>query len=260
MNLSHFQQVREIDTVRTIFTQEELQALRNEAVPSHVAIIPDGNRRWAKGKSGDFATGHWEGASNLMDIVKAAKEIGIKTLTVWGFSTENWNRSGQEIEFLMHVMEAYISQLTAGMVKHKIRLDAIGDLEKLPPPLFQAFDRAKKATRHIDDFTLVLGMNYGGRDDICRAVKRLASLVAQGKMNQDEINEEMISKYLDTAQWPDPDLLIRTSGERRLSNFLLWQSSYSEIYVAECLWPEFGARQLMQAVRDFQQRNRRYGE
>lgn len=260
MSNSAFKDVPAIDAVRTIYTNEELQALRSQAVPHHIAIIPDGNRRWAKGHASDFFQGHWQGATNLMEIVKAAKEIGVKVLTVWGFSTENWSRTDKEVEFLMHIMQAYISQLTAGMVKHRIRLDAIGDLSKLPEPLFNAFESAKEQTKHIEDFTLVLGMNYGGRDDICRAAKKLVEGAAKGEISTDDITEEAISQLLDTSKWPDPDLLIRTSGERRLSNFLLWQLSYSEIYVAECLWPEFGSRQLMQAIRDFQQRNRRFGE
>lgn len=224
-------------------------------VPRHIAIIMDGNRRWAKQQGMPPMMGHWEGAETLTDILKAASEIGVKTLTVFAFSTENWARPEGEVEDLMNLFELYLLQKKEHLVREGVRLDAIGDLTRLPPKVFDAFIQTKNATKNGDRINFILALNYGGRDEIRRSVVKI---LKEG-IQPDAITEEMISAHLDTARFGDPELLIRTSGEMRVSNFLLWQISYAEIFSTDVLWPDFSPKHLYEAVLKFQNRSRRLG-
>lgn len=221
----------------------------------HIAIIMDGNRRWAGQRGLSPVMGHWKGAEVLMDIVKAASEIGVHTLTVFAFSTENWGRSDTEIEGLMDVFEAYLSQKKDHMIKEGVKLESIGDVSKLPERVLKALNETKKATEHCNRINLVLALNYGGRNEIKRAISKMID----DKVESSAVTEKLISEYLDTKGLGDPELVIRTSGELRMSNFLLWQISYSEIYVTDVLWPEFTPQHLFEAALEYQKRRRRLG-
>ncbi|MBS0615096.1 MAG: di-trans,poly-cis-decaprenylcistransferase [Verrucomicrobia bacterium] len=228
-------------------------------VPKHVAIIMDGNRRWAQKHGVSTTIGHWKGAEALMDIVDAASDLGIEVLTVYAFSTENWNRSEEEVEGIMQLFKMYLSGQCERMVREGVRLDAIGDLQKLPSDVLSILEETKAATAHGSRINLVLAINYGARDDIRRAVSSVVTDCLEGKLDKEAISEKILSEYLDTAEWQDPELLIRTSGELRLSNFLLWQISYSEIHITDVLWPDFNENHLVQALLDYQRRERRAG-
>lgn len=230
-----------------------------KASPKHVAIIMDGNRRWAKQRGLPPMMGHWEGAEVLTDIVRAAAELGIETLTVYSFSTENWERPDSEIEALMNIFELYLTGKREHMIREGIRLDSIGDLTRLPENVQKAFEETKRVTKHLDRINLVLAVNYGARDEIRRAIIKILEENELKKVNFESITEDYIAEHLDTNRWRDPDLLIRTSGELRLSNFLLWQMSYTELYVTNVLWPDFSSKNLHEAVLAYQQRERRHG-
>lgn len=240
---------------KTIFLPEELSRIDLQRVPRHIAIIMDGNRRWAKQKRLPPMMGHWEGAETLSDILKGASELGVKTLTVYAFSTENWARPSNEVEDLMNIFELYLMRKRELMVRDGVKLEAIGDLSLLPKRVLDAFWETKKATEHCDRINLVLALNYGGRDEIRRAMVKIIN----EKISPEDVTEELIAKYLDTRLFGDPDLLIRTSGEMRVSNFLLWQISYAEIFSTEILWPDFSTRELLSAVSIYQKRTRRLG-
>jgi undecaprenyl diphosphate synthase len=201
--------------------------------------------------------GHWEGAEVLIDVVRAGIELGCQTLTVYSFSTENWERPQEEIETLMNVFELYLTRKRDMMVKEGIRLSAIGDLSKLPPKVKEALDETKRQTQKGEKINLVLAINYGGRDEISRAVVKILQENQEKKIDIKKVTEDCISQKLDTQGGKDPDLLIRTSGELRLSNFLLWQIAYAEFYFSETLWPDFKADDLYQAIISYQQRERR---
>lgn len=241
--------------IKAIYTPEEMSFIDPLRVPKHIAIIMDGNRRWAKQKGIPPMMGHWEGAEALTDIIKAATELGIQTLTVYAFSTENWGRPAGEVEDLMNIFELYLIRKKELMIKDGVRLNAIGDLSRLPERVLTAFYQTKKATEHCDRINLVLALNYGGRDEIRRAV---VQLIKSG-IDPDLLTEETIGKYLDTSLFGDPDLLIRTSGEMRVSNFLLWQISYAEIFSTDVHWPDFSSKNLLEAIQVFQKRSRRLG-
>ena len=228
-------------------------------IPKHVAIIMDGNRRWAKKHGVSTTIGHWKGAEALMDIVDAASNLGIDVLTVYAFSTENWNRTEEEVEGVMQLFKMYLSGQCERMVREGVRLDAIGDLKRLPSDVLKILEETRAATAHGTKIDLVLAINYGARDDIRRAVSSLVGDCLEGLLSKEDISEKVLAGYLDTAKWQDPELLIRTSGESRLSNFLLWQISYSEIYISEVLWPDFNESHLLQALLDYQRRERRSG-
>lgn len=230
-----------------------------EKVPHHVAIIMDGNRRWAKQQGLPSIVGHWKGAETLTNIVRAAKKIGIKVLTVYAFSTENWGRSSEEIEALMDLFKAYLRDQREPMLLDGVRLSAIGDLTKMPADVVREFEISKTHTQDCKKIDLVLAFNYGGRDDIRRAVVAMMGDLQNGILAKEDVTEQMIGRYLDTARWPDPEILIRTSGEKRQSNFLLWQLSYSEFYHTDVLWPDFDEQELLKAVNEFQKRQRRLG-
>lgn len=246
-------------TNSAIFSPEQLQILETSKVPRHVAIIPDGNRRWAKQRNAFAEIGHRNGANVIIDVVKGAKELGIKVLTFYVFSTENWSRPRTEVAALMWLLQEFCKGQKQAMLDNGIKLCTIGELSTLPKRVLKAVNTTMEATRDCKAIDLVLAINYGSRDEICRAIARIAKDITDQKINASNINEQMVSKYLDTAIWPDPDLLIRTSGESRLSNFLLWQNSYAEIYVTDLLWPDFKPIHLLEAIQNFQQRERRLG-
>ncbi|MBB64916.1 MAG: di-trans,poly-cis-decaprenylcistransferase [Waddliaceae bacterium] len=242
------------------FSEDDLAKLELNRIPRHVAIIPDGNRRWAEQKLQNLGSGHEAGADVLIDIVSAARDLGIKILTVYGFSTENWLRSEGEVSVILSVIQDYLTEQCPRMVESGIRLETIGDLSRFSDSFLNTVRETKQATEHCKEITLVLALNYGGRDEICRATKRLAEKCATGSLDPKQINEEMIREYMDSAPWPDPDLFIRTSGEYRISNYLLWQMAYTEIHIEEKFWPSYSPHDLLNAVIAFQSRNRRFGE
>lgn len=207
----------------------------------------------------EISAGYQEGAEVLITTVKAAKELGVKTLTAFSFSTENWNRPPQEIDILLTVISDYLKKCQMLMVDMGVRLHVIGNIEKMPQRLIDVIEESKTVTGHCSDFDLVLAMNYGSRDEIKRAIAKIALEYAKGNISLDDLKENTIGKYLDTAPWPDPDLIIRTSGERRISNFLLWQISYAELYTEEVNWPSFSPKHLLNAILEYQKRERRRG-
>lgn len=228
-------------------------------VPRHIAVIMDGNRRWAKRHCVPTMVGHWKGAEALTNIVETASNMGVKVMTVFAFSTENWNRGSEEVDSLMHLFKMYLVGQRDRMVSEGVKLDAIGNLQKLPTDVKRVLDETKEMTSGGNKIELVLALNYGARDDIRRATISIVEDCAQGKLKKEEISEQVFARYLDTAKWGDPDLLIRTSGEKRLSNFLLWQISYAEVYITDVLWPDFDERELLNAMLEFQRRERRIG-
>jgi len=244
---------------RDAFSAKQLAMVHPTKMPNHVAIIMDGNRRWARQKGLPPMMGHWEGAETLYDIVRAATQLGVKTLTVFSFSTENKSREADEVESLMEIFELYLHKKRDSMIQEGVRLDAIGNLSELPQKVQDALVETKKATAHCDKINLVLALNYGGRDELRRAMGKLLDLYDQKQFKKEALTEEMISKQLDTFPFGDPDLLIRTSGEMRISNFLLWQISYSEIYKTDVLWPDFLPKHFLEAVIEYQVRDRRKG-
>ena len=243
----------------SIYSADDIALLDPTKIPKHIAIIMDGNRRWAQRQGLPIMMGHWKGADTLTKIVRAASDLGIKTLTVYSFSTENWSRPKEEVDALMHLFKVYLEKQRGPMACEGVRLDAIGDLGRLPPFVLRELELSKSHTAHCKKIDLVLAINYGGRDDIRRAFVIMMDDFKNGKLSKEQISEQLIGQYLDTARWPDPEILIRTSGERRQSNFLLWQLCYSEFYHTDVLWPDFNEFDLLHAVRDVQQRHRRLG-
>lgn len=244
------------------YSENELTLVQECEVPKHVGIIMDGNRRWAKrqvlSKITDPLIGHWAGANVLIPIVEAAYDLGIKVLTVYAFSTENWSRPPHEIEMLLHIFEVFLKENLERMVLQGVRFQVIGDLAPFSHSLKKEISNALDATKHCDGIDFVVGLNYGGRDEMRRAVQAIVDDVQKGVL-QESISESLIGRYLDTAKLGELDLLIRTSGEMRVSNFLLWQLAYAEIYITDVLWPDFTPRDLLHAVLAFQKRQRRVG-
>ncbi len=246
-------------TATQFFTKEQKSSLDLEAIPHHIAIIPDGNRRWANERAKGHAEGHQSGASSLLDIVRSAKELGVKVLTIYTFSTENWKRDAGEVDALMWLIESYLKEECKEMVAENLQLATIGVLDPLPQSLKETILDVQSKTAHCNGITLTLAINYGSRDEIVRSVKAIVDDYAAGNLQKEDINESLISSKLDTARWPDPDLFIRTSNEMRISNYLLWQLSYAEIYVCPVLWPDFQPKDLFEAIQTYQTRNRRLG-
>jgi len=234
--------------------------IQTEKLPKHVAIIMDGNGRWAKQKGQLRTFGHKVGVKAVRETVEGAAEIGLQVLTLYAFSTENWNRPKVEINTLMNLLVETIHQETPRLIENGIRLKAMGDLSQLPGNCQLQLQKSIDQTSGQTGMILNLALSYSARWEILRAVKELAKQVKQGHLNPDEINEAMFSKYLCTAEFPDPELLIRTSGEQRISNYLLWQIAYSELYFTTCLWPDFTREHLFEALVAYQQRERRFGK
>ncbi|NGX27192.1 MAG: Ditrans,polycis-undecaprenyl-diphosphate synthase ((2E,6E)-farnesyl-diphosphate specific) [Chlamydiae bacterium] len=242
-----------------IYPEKNLLTLNRFCIPKHIAIIMDGNRRWAMLHGLLPMAGHFQGAETLLQIVRAASELGVEVLTVYAFSTENWKRTPEEVEALMKLFKTYIVKQENLMLEEGVRLDVIGDMSKLPHDVRKTLDDAIETTKGGERFNLVLALNYGGRDELKRAVSAIVEDCLSKKLSKEEITEELIASYLDTSRWKDPDLLIRTSGESRLSNFLLWQISYSEVYMTDVLWPDFSEKNLLEAILEYQKKNLRIG-
>jgi undecaprenyl diphosphate synthase len=230
-----------------------------ERLPKHVAVIMDGNGRWAKRQGAERIFGHQHGVKAVRDTTEAAAELGIQFLTLYAFSTENWNRPRAEVDALMELLIHTIHAETATLNKNNIRLLAIGDLHSLPGNCYEQLQEAIRETSTNTRMTLVLALSYSSKWEITAAMKRIAIEVRDGMLKPEDIREDLISGYLTTAGIPDPELLIRTSGEHRISNFLLWQIAYAELYFTDKLWPEFGKDDLYAALVDYQQRERRFG-
>ena len=228
-------------------------------VPRHVAIILDGNGRWAKSKGMPRNYGHAQGSKNVEKICEEAWRMGIKYLTVYAFSTENWSRPKDEVDALMKLLRNYMKTCLKTAAKNDMKVRVIGDKTRLDDDIRSRIAELEEATKNNGGLNFQIALNYGSRDEIVRAVQRIAADVRVGKMEPEDITSEVISSYLDTHDIPDPDLLIRTSGEERLSNFLLWQLAYSEFYFTDVLWPDFTKEDLVKAIEQYNARDRRYG-
>jgi len=236
------------------------QSLDPDHIPRHVAIIMDGNGRWAKKQLKPRLYGHKVGVDSVQAIVECAAEYGVEVLTLYAFSTENWKRPADEVGGLMGLLKNYLQKELSQMLKNNIRLTCIGDIEKLPKDVREVLNTTIQETAGNTKLTLNLALSYGGRAELVRGVRMIAREVSEGQYLLDDIDEKLIDSHLYTAGLPDPDLLIRTGGEARLSNFLLWQASYAEIYFTDIMWPEFREDTFLQALVHYQGRERRYGQ
>ena len=228
-------------------------------IPEHIAIIMDGNRRWAREKGKEVSEGHKAGAENLEKIAKYANKIGVKILTVYAFSTENWKRSEKEVSALMILLKNYLKKFSKDANKENIRIKILGNIDNLEKGLKKSINEAIEKTKNCTGLTVNIAFNYGGRDEITRAVKNIAEKVLKNEIEIDDINEQLISDNLDTKNQNDPDLLIRPGGELRVSNFLPWQLVYSEFYFTDKYWPDFSEEDLNKAIKEFEKRNRKFG-
>lgn len=236
------------------------EQIQQDRIPRHVAIIMDGNGRWAKRQGMARMFGHRQGVETVHHITEAAAELGISYMTLYAFSTENWNRPKDEVDALMALLVDTIAKETPTLMKNNIRLQTIGDLSRLPQVTRDNFMACIEETTKNTGLTLVIALSYSARWELIRATQKIAAAVKEGEMLIEDINEELIGGYLTTSNMPDPDLLIRTSGELRISNFLLWQLAYSELYFTDCLWPEFTPEEFYRAIVDYQHRERRFGK
>ncbi len=241
------------------FSQKQAGQAEVSGLPRHVAAIMDGNGRWAQRRGMPRTAGHKAGAENFRAVATHCKDLGIDYLTVYAFSTENWKRPRTEIDAIMGLLEQYLRESVETMARDNIRLRFLGDVSVLPPRLRALIEETDELTRHITGFQANVCLNYGGRDEIVRAARRFAQECAAGSRAPDELTEQVFPEYLWSAGLPDPELLIRTGGEMRVSNFLLWQCAYSEIYVTDTLWPDFGAEELDRALAWYRTRDRRFG-
>ena len=228
-------------------------------VPKHIAIIMDGNGRWAKKRMLPRVMGHKMGADALDRMLNAAGDLGVEHITVYAFSTENWKRAEEEVKGIMGILREYINKYFREYINSDFRVDSVGDLSRLAPDLQEDIAKLKEASKDRKGIHLTIAMNYGGRDEIKRAVQKLARDVKAGKLQPEDITEELISQNLDSYPTPDPELVIRTGGEFRTSNFLLWQSAYAEYYITDKLWPDFTVDDLIDAIKSYQSRDRRFG-
>ena len=233
--------------------------MQEDNLPKHIAIIMDGNRRWAKEKGIETRLGHKEGAETLKRIAKYANNIGIKYLTVYAFSTENWKRTKEEVGALMGLLQMYVADFLKDSDLENVKINVLGDLTKLDKGLQNSIAKAIDKTKNNTGLTLNIAFNYGGRDEIARATKKIAEKVQNGEIDLKDINEELISENLYTAGQPDPDLLIRPGGEKRISNYLLWQLAYTEFLFIDKYWPDFTEKDLDEAIEIFESRNRKFG-
>lgn len=231
-----------------------------QKLPQHIAVIMDGNGRWAQKRGLPRIVGHRQGVAVLKDILRCCRDWGIGALTVYAFSTENWHRPHQEVDFLMVLFEHMLRQELEEMQREGVRLQFVGDLEGLPVSLQQEIVRSQMATQHNHGIRFNVAINYGSRHEIVRMCRQIAEKVKSHELDPQDIDEELIAQHLDTANHRDPDLLIRTSGEMRLSNFLLWQMAYTEMYFTETLWPDFNRHELHRALKEYQNRHRRFGK
>jgi undecaprenyl diphosphate synthase len=246
---------------KTSESYAELDALRaGGPVPNHIAIIMDGNGRWAKSRGKSRVTGHREGVRSVREIVEACGHAGVKYLTLYTFSTENWKRPKDEVSTLMRLLVSSLRAELDSLHENNVRFMTMGELHRLPQDARKEVHRAVERTANNTGLTLNLALSYSGRWDIVRAVKRIAMDARSGRISPEDVDEQLISSFLSTALLPDPDLLIRTSGEMRLSNFLLWELAYTELYISERFWPDFRTHELCEAIRSYQGRERRFGQ
>ena len=230
------------------------------ALPRHIAIIMDGNGRWAEQQGKPRIMGHRAGVESVQDIVRAARELGIGVLTLYAFSTENWKRPPLEVQALMGLLKSFLESELATMVHNNVSLRCLGQKERIPAEVRKVLERVIQETAGNTGLILNLALSYGGRSEITQAVQAIAQKCQAGTLNPAEIDQSVLEQHLYTAGLPDPDLVIRTGGETRLSNFLLWQASYAELYFTEILWPDFRKKDLLHAILDFQKRQRRFGK
>lgn len=242
-----------------LFTEEELAVLDRRKTPQSIAFIPDGNRRWAEKNGVSVRKGHEMGAKNIIQTVRAAQELGVKEITFYIFSTENWARKKTEIQTLFYLFDTYLEKKREEMIQQGVRFFTIGDLSRLPSILLQNIAKTKLETAIGSTIDVIFAVNYGGRDEICRAVRALLDDFEQHKVKKTDVTESLLSQYMDTVHFTDPELMIRTSGEQRMSNFLLWQSCYAEWEFCPKLWPDFLPEDLYQIFSNFQKRERRIG-
>ncbi|MCM3587180.1 isoprenyl transferase [Mesobacillus maritimus] len=238
---------------------DRISQIKSQEVPAHIAIIMDGNGRWAKKRSLPRVAGHHEGMKVVRKITRLANKLGVKTLTLYAFSTENWKRPKMEVDFLMKLPEEFLGTFLPELVEENVRVTMIGHKEKLPAHTLKAIEKAMESTKDNTGLVLNFALNYGSRVEIIEAVKQVLNDVDDGKLDRERIDEETFSSYLMTSGFQDPDLLIRTSGEIRLSNFMLWQLAYTEFFFTDVLWPDFNEEHFVEAVEVFQGRQRRYG-
>ena len=242
-----------------ISEHKSVSGLDPARLPRHVAIIMDGNGRWARGRGLPRVMGHRAGIKSVRAAAELAREVGIEFLTLYAFSVENWKRSTDEVSTLMRLLNEFLRRELSTLMKNGIRLNVLGDFAGLPEIVRRQLERVMEETRGNRRMVLNLALNYGGRSEIVHAARRVAEQVKAGKLKLSQLNEEIFSRFLYTDGQPDPDLLIRTSGEQRISNFLLWQISYAELYITPKLWPDFGKADFLDALRDYQRRERRFG-
>ncbi|WP_071392883.1 isoprenyl transferase [Bacillus tuaregi] len=230
-----------------------------EAAPEHIAIIMDGNGRWAQKRGLPRVAGHKEGISTVMKVVKAAVKLNVKALTLYTFSTENWKRPRPEVDFILKLPKEFLHLYLPELISNNVRIGAIGDMENLPAHTREAVQFAIDRTRNNDGLRLNFALNYGSRHELIKAMKEMYADINNEKLSLEELDEQHVSQYLYTAGMPEPDLLIRTGGEKRLSNFLLWQLAYTEFWFTDVLWPDFSEKEFLQALEEYRQRKRRYG-
>ena len=235
-------------------------AINPHNIPQHVAIIMDGNGRWAKQQGEDRVYGHYEGVNSVREIVEACGEVGVRYLTFYAFSTENWNRPKEEVDALMELLVSTISMETPNLLKKGVKLTVIGDVESLPLSCQKELQESIDATANNDTVTLILALSYSSKWEITYAVKKIGSMIENGTIKTKNITTRLIEENLSTKNFPDPELMIRTSGEHRISNFLLWQLAYSEFYFTEVLWPDFRKDEFFKAILSYQNRERRFGK
>lgn len=237
-----------------------IEKINKTNIPQHIAIIMDGNGRWARQQGEERIFGHHEGVNSVREIVEAAAEVGVKYLTVYAFSTENWNRPKEEVDALMELLVATISIETPQLHKNGVKLEAIGNLESLPEACYNELQESIKMTSDNTRLTLILALSYSSKWELTNAVKQIAARVEKGELKASDITEESINAHLCTSKYPDPELMIRTSGEHRISNFLLWQLAYAEFYFTDTLWPDFRKEDFYNAILGYQNRERRFGK
>ena len=230
------------------------------AIPQHIGIIMDGNGRWAKQRGLPRTAGHKKGAENLKTVLNIARKSGVKIITLYAFSSENWSRPQEEVSTLMNLFREYLKNDIQELIKENVKVSFIGDRERFDTDLKEKMDEIEATTKNMTGFHVVLALSYGARGDILKSVKKIASKVKEGALSLDEIDETVFASSLSTAGIPDPDLIIRTSGEERVSNFLLWELAYAEFYFTKTLWPDFGEKEFLLALADFEQRQRRFGK
>lgn len=231
----------------------------NLKIPQHIAIIMDGNGRWAKQKRMPRNYGHMQGSKRVEDICRAAHELGVKYLTIYAFSTENWSRPADEVKALMKILRDYLNESVKKASENNMRVRVIGDRERLDEDIRASIEHLEEVSAGNTGLNFQIALNYGGRDEMLRAIRRIATECKDGQLSVEDIDEKLFSSYLDTSDIPEPDFMIRTSGEQRLSNFLLWQTAYSEFYFPEVLWPDFDKKELKKAIEEYTKRDRRFG-